>query len=586
MFVRKNIMRFLKFDFVTIENKCFQILIKNTIVVFLFFSISTFAQKEEEKKFDDFKSFYAKTNLSDDDKNTEIIKEVNLIVKTTKDNTKLSYAYLKKGIIEGRKNDLDLAISDLLLAEKKSLLTQNFQLQSNVLYYLSYLYLKIGDFDNELLYAQKNIKIVNTNKLSNTFLAMSHLSLAEAYVSCFSDGLYDDVKTKEQSNFDLAILNFKKCIEYSKEIEANKKNYISEAFFGMASINFWQEKTKNRLTVLNYLKLSEQNLIKKQPISLFCKIKILETEYLLQDRNFQKAKITLEEIDKSYDFFNDDLSLLNVFNFYNVKLYNKLGDYKKTADWSNDLLVTNQMVYNLNRNFAVKKAEAKYINKTKILELEQTKKDRNNQRNLKYLGFVLLLITMLGMFSMYKNYKSKQREQALKQELLEKQKVEAELFAKLKEEEVKKGVLENQMVQQQKEMYQKQLMSSVLQIESKNKILIGLKAELESTKEDNKKISRIIDNGIALDEDFENFKINFENVYPTFFEQLQQKAAGELTQLDLKHCAYINMGLSSKEIGNLLHVEATSVRMARYRLKQKLALEKEDDLSNFINNVA
>lgn len=579
-------MRFLINDFVFIDYKYFQILIKNTILIFLFLSMSTFAQNEEEIKFDDFKSFYAKTNLSDNDKNTEIIKEANLIIKTSKDNTKLSYAYLKKGIIEGHKNNLDIAISDLLLAEKKSLLTQNFQLQSNVLYYLSYLYLKIGDFDSELICAQKNIKIAKTNKLSNTFLAMSHLSLAEGYFSYFTDGLYDDEKTKEQSNFNLAISNFKKCIDYSKKIESNKKNYLSEAFFGMASINFWQEKTKNRIVVLNYLKLSEQNLVKNEPISLFCKIKILETQYLLEDNKILEAKRTLEEVDKLYDFFNDDLSLLNIFNFYNLNLYYKLGDYKKAANWSNDLLVTNQMVYNLNRNIAVKKAEAKYINKTKILELEQTKKDRNNERNLKYLGFALFLITMFGMFFLYKNYKAKQKVHVLKQELLEKQKTEAELFAKLKEEELKKVALENQMQQQQKEMYQKQLMSSVLQIESKNKILIGLKAELENTKEDNKKINRIIDNGIALDEDFENFKMNFENVYPTFFSQLQHKAAGELTQLDMKHCAYINMGLSSKEIGNLLHVEATSVRMARYRLKQKLFLQKEEDLSDFINTVA
>ena len=46
------------------------------------------------------------------------------------------------------------------------------------------------------------------------------------------------------------------------------------------------------------------------------------------------------------------------------------------------------------------------------------------------------------------------------------------------------------------------------------------------------------------------------------------------------------MGLSAKEIGNLLHVEPTSVRMARYRLKQKLSLDKEDDLSGFISAIA
>jgi DNA-binding NarL/FixJ family response regulator len=45
------------------------------------------------------------------------------------------------------------------------------------------------------------------------------------------------------------------------------------------------------------------------------------------------------------------------------------------------------------------------------------------------------------------------------------------------------------------------------------------------------------------------------------------------------------MGLSSKEIANLLHVEDTSVRMTKYRLKQKLSLSKEEDLTQFITSL-
>jgi DNA-binding CsgD family transcriptional regulator len=134
-------------------------------------------------------------------------------------------------------------------------------------------------------------------------------------------------------------------------------------------------------------------------------------------------------------------------------------------------------------------------------------------------------------------------------------------------------------------------MASVLQVERKNEILLNLRGAVREVVSKEKvtgikSIDKIINNGFALDDDFENFKMNFENVYPSFFTQLQQKADGDLTQLDLKYCAYINMGLSSKEIANLLHIEPTSVRMTRYRLKQKLALEKEEDLNSFINSVA
>ncbi|RAV59160.1 hypothetical protein DIU36_07735 [Mucilaginibacter rubeus] len=59
---------------------------------------------------------------------------------------------------------------------------------------------------------------------------------------------------------------------------------------------------------------------------------------------------------------------------------------------------------------------------------------------------------------------------------------------------------------------------------------------------------------------------------PGFFNALQQQAENSLTRLDLKYCSYILMGLDTKEIANRLGVEPKSIRMARYRLKQKLKL--------------
>ncbi len=201
--------------------------------------------------------------------------------------------------------------------------------------------------------------------------------------------------------------------------------------------------------------------------------------------------------------------------------------------------------------------------------------------------FVMILITL---FFMYNYYKSRQQKLAISQELLEKQKKEAQLYAKLKQQEAKQIAIEKEMEQQEKEQFQKQFMASVLQVERKNEILLNLKSVIQDHKtldknNEVKSINKIIDNGFALDDDFENFKMNFENVYPSFFAKLQDKASGDLTQLDLKYCAYINMCLSTKEIANLLHIEPASVRMTRYRLKQKLQLDKENDLSGFINTL-
>lgn len=67
-----------------------------------------------------------------------------------------------------------------------------------------------------------------------------------------------------------------------------------------------------------------------------------------------------------------------------------------------------------------------------------------------------------------------------------------------------------------------------------------------------------------------------------FFENLQQKAGHTLTRLDLKYCSYILMGMSNKEISVRLSIEPKSIRMARYRIKQKLGLDKDANLDHFI----
>lgn len=89
-----------------------------------------------------------------------------------------------------------------------------------------------------------------------------------------------------------------------------------------------------------------------------------------------------------------------------------------------------------------------------------------------------------------------------------------------------------------------------------------------------------------MDKDFEEHKTDFFDTNPVFFERLQQKANHTLTRLDLKYCSYMLMGLSNKEVSIRLGIEPKSVRMSRYRLKQKLDLGKDEDLNLFLQQVA
>lgn len=156
---------------------------------------------------------------------------------------------------------------------------------------------------------------------------------------------------------------------------------------------------------------------------------------------------------------------------------------------------------------------------------------------------------------------------------------------------IKQALLEQNKneIQKEKKQVQIELMNSVLHLEKKNEILNELKENLldqnkEHTATIHTKIFKTIDAGLAIDDDFEKFKNNFNSIYPDFFHRLQEKANQSLTQLDLKYCGFILMKVTNKEMATQMNVEPKSIRMARYRIKQKLQLAKSEDLDDFIQS--
>lgn len=158
---------------------------------------------------------------------------------------------------------------------------------------------------------------------------------------------------------------------------------------------------------------------------------------------------------------------------------------------------------------------------------------------------------------------------------------------KLKDEEAARLLAEQRLVRSEKQQLQKELLAGALHLDHKNEVLQNLKDRLleGAAAPSARQLEKIINEEIRLDEDFEHVKSEFKELHPEFFSRLQAKAVQKLTSLDMKYCAYLYMKLSSKQIAALLHVEPKSVRMAKYRLKQKLGLGKDDELDAVIQNL-
>lgn len=88
---------------------------------------------------------------------------------------------------------------------------------------------------------------------------------------------------------------------------------------------------------------------------------------------------------------------------------------------------------------------------------------------------------------------------------------------------------------------------------------------------------------IASDDNWDKFEQNFNLVYDAFMSKLSERFPG-LKPSDKRLCAYLRMGLSTKEIASLMNTAPRSIETARYRLRKKLDLTNGENLVDFLQN--
>ena len=94
-------------------------------------------------------------------------------------------------------------------------------------------------------------------------------------------------------------------------------------------------------------------------------------------------------------------------------------------------------------------------------------------------------------------------------------------------------------------------------------------------------LKRIVGKNKNPEEEWKIFETKFNKTYDNYLVRLNSKYKN-LTSTDLKLAAYIRMNVSSKEIANLLNITTKSVEMGRYRLRIKLKLDHDQNLTEFL----
>lgn len=517
----------------------------------------------------------------------------------------LAYGYYARAYYYNYLDIRNLAVENaqqaLDLAEKHQLA----EIKPRI-YYL--LYGAYSSFDNATLarkYAHETIssalKIGNYNLLSNGYSAMSTVMG------------YFYKKENNESYKDSILIYLKK----SANVYAQYPEKVSPITYGITNINIANYYYKNgnllsKSTLDTIKKYTEIALNATQGISSIVQANAngLLAEVAMREGDSITAEKLLTEafLEMSRQEYPDYYTLTSLSEALSL-LYKKQGNYEKALFLKNEKEGYITKLYDQNQMEQVSRLEAEFENKQIKQEIETIKQLAETRKHLNYLYIGLSVLIIFSLFFVIRNHKNRLNLQAEKQLRLEKEKDEAKALALLKEkerrllsiqkiqmereikmqlriekEEQARLVAEQELLQLKNEQMQKEVLASTLQIDRKNKLLEEIK---EKIKEEGTyfNIERVLKTEKHLDSSIEQTVKEFQDIHPEFFNKLNELSSDRLTPLDLKYCAYLYLKLSTKEIAIIFNVEPKSIRMSKYRIKQKLNLHKDESLEAFLQEI-
>ena len=245
------------------------------------------------------------------------------------------------------------------------------------------------------------------------------------------------------------------------------------------------------------------------------------------------------------------------------------GDYKNAYLLQDSFLTYKDKIsaendQNLLRNTEIKVQTEKYLSEIHVLEIDKEKAQIARNFILTACAFVLILAYLI--FHTQRQKRRRDKEQLL----LEKQ---------LAEEELRNA--ENAL---------QGYMSSLLE---KNRVIDSFKEELENLKrkpenvvspENEKIMEKLYQATILTEEDWTNFKRMFEKVHGDFFVRLKNKYP-DLTLAEIRLIALTKLNLSINEIANMLGISPDSVRKTGSRMRKKLNLSSQADISEIATHI-
>lgn len=156
------------------------------------------------------------------------------------------------------------------------------------------------------------------------------------------------------------------------------------------------------------------------------------------------------------------------------------------------------------------------------------------------------------------------------------------LSHRLAKEEKENHVLESTIQEQNRDMILFSL--DMIQKESLMKSFKSRLSELQINHPDKPELRSLLNQfelNKVITKDWEFFNKAFNKTFPGFTENLKEKFPN-LSNKELQHCLLIKLNTPPNQAANILGITTESVHTARYRLRKKMNLERQDSLENLI----
>ncbi len=410
----------------------------------------------------------------------------------------------------------------------------------------------VNEYDKALAYIKRSTEIEELQQQKSK-LAVRYFNLADLYLDMEkTDKAYDYCMKIQSVDNDIGSHPFAAECDYL----FGRYYYLKDDFPAAGG----------------YFKVAAESARKTNDMPLITNIDLWHARTSLKDGNLRAAIALAQEAYK----LADHLHLLMVQKETSELLseaYEKTGDNKSALHWYKIFIIHSDSLSYFNQRQEISRIEAKYNYEKKEKENEMLRDKASLQeqrlriRNVISIALVAVIILSIIIILLLnrRNKDAKllyEQQQMLNLQHLEK--IEGELDGK-----------------------ERELTSKMMFLNQKNELigrLIKRLQEIQHSPDTSSEELVSIVNELRVDtpqSNWKEFETHFTQVHPGFYQRLYEKHPA-LTSYELRICAFLRMNLNTKEIAAITGRSPKSIEVARSRIRQKLNLKRDDNLSSFL----